>query len=58
MDDVEKNTLPLFMQDKVGILPEHAELSEVAPASQLSCSLSVRGAWRTTSFALAASGVA
>lgn len=22
-DDVEKNTLPLFMQDKEGILPEH-----------------------------------
>lgn len=33
MDDVEKNTLPLFMQDKLGILPKHAELSEVAPAS-------------------------
>lgn len=23
VDDVEKNTLPLFMQDKEGILPEH-----------------------------------
>lgn len=43
VDDVEKNTLPLFMQDKVGILPEHAKLSQVAPATQFSCSLSDQG---------------